>query len=54
MDEVFGDDNFVSQISFNKSSGLGTVLLPTANDYILWFGKRKESLKFREPALSRC
>ena len=48
MDEVFGDDNFVSQISFNKSSGLGTVLLPTANDYILWFGKRKDSLKFRE------
>ena len=24
------------------------MLLPTANDYILWFGKRKESLKFRE------
>ncbi len=48
MDEVFGDHNFVSQISFNKSSGLGTVLLPTANDYILWFGKRKDLLKFRE------
>ena len=48
MDEVFGEDNFVSQISFNKNSGLGAVLLPTANDYILWFGRRKESLKFRD------
>jgi adenine-specific DNA-methyltransferase len=48
MDEVFGEDNFVSQISFNKNSGLGAVLLPTANDYILWFGKKKDALKFRD------
>ncbi len=48
MDEVFGEDNFVSQISFNKNSGLGAVLLPTANDYILWFGKNKDALKFRD------
>ncbi len=48
LDEVFGEDNFVSQISFNKNSGLGAVLLPTANDYILWFGKKKDALKFRD------
>jgi adenine-specific DNA-methyltransferase len=48
MDEVFGDENFVSQISFNKNSGLGAALLPTANDYILWFAKNKESVKFRD------
>jgi adenine-specific DNA-methyltransferase len=48
MDEVFGEDNFVSQISFNKNSGLGAALLPTANDYILWFGKNKSALKFRD------
>jgi len=48
MDEVFGEDNFVSQISFNKNSGLGAVLLPTANDYILWFGKQRAALKFRD------
>jgi adenine-specific DNA-methyltransferase len=48
LDEVFGSDNFVSQISFNKNSGLGAVLLPTANDYILWYGKRKDALKFRD------
>jgi adenine-specific DNA-methyltransferase len=48
MDEVFGDGNFISQISFNKNSGLGASLLPTANDYILWFAKSKANIKFRE------
>lgn len=48
LDEVFGEKNFISQISFNKNSGLGATLLPTANDYILWFGKNKDALKFRE------
>lgn len=48
MDEIFGDDNFVSMVSFNKNSGLGAVLLPTANDYILWYAKHKEGMKFRE------
>ena len=47
MDEVFGDDNFISQISFNKNSGLGATLLPTANDYIIWYGKNKSLLKYR-------
>lgn len=48
LDEIFGESNFVAQISFNKNSGLGAVLLPTANDYILWFGKNRSVLKFRE------
>jgi adenine-specific DNA-methyltransferase len=48
LDELFGETNFVSQISFNKNSGLGAILLPTANDYILWYGKRRDALKFRD------
>ena len=47
MDEVFGDENFISEISFNKNSGLGATLLPTANDYIIWYGKNRNLLKFR-------
>jgi adenine-specific DNA-methyltransferase len=47
LDEIFGDDNFISQISFNKNSGLGASLLPTANDFILWYSKKKELIKFR-------
>ncbi|MFU8889801.1 MAG: DNA methyltransferase, partial [Trueperaceae bacterium] len=47
MDEVFGAENFVSQISFNKNSGLGATLLPTANDYILWYARDRGAVKFR-------
>lgn len=47
LDEVFGDENFVSEISFNKNSGLGASLLPTANDIILWYGKDRSNIKFR-------
>jgi adenine-specific DNA-methyltransferase len=48
LDEIFGLENFVSIVSFNKNSGLGSTLLPTANDYILWYGRNKEQLKYRQ------
>ena len=48
MDEVFGDENFVSLISFNKNSGFGANLLATANDYIIWYSKDKGSIKYRQ------
>jgi adenine-specific DNA-methyltransferase len=48
MDEVFGSENYVSLISFNKSSGLGAVLLPRANDYIVWYAKDIKTIKYRQ------
>lgn len=45
--EVFGEDNFVSQIAFRKTSPLSSSYLARINDYILWFGKNKDALKFR-------
>lgn len=48
MDEVFGDDNFCSIISFSKSSPLGSLLLPNVVDFILWFAKSKPALKYRQ------
>jgi adenine-specific DNA-methyltransferase len=47
MDEVFGSENFVSLISFNKNSGFGANLLPSANDYIVWYARDKNHIKFR-------
>jgi adenine-specific DNA-methyltransferase len=47
MDEVFEGKNFVSQISFRKTSNLTAEFLPTSNDSILWYGKSRENLKFR-------
>ena len=53
MDEVFGDENFVSLISFNKNSGFGANLLPTANDYIVWYAKNKDVVKYRQILLPK-
>jgi adenine-specific DNA-methyltransferase len=53
LDEVFGDDNFVSLISFNKNSGFGANLLATANDYLLWYARKKEKIKYRQLFLEK-
>jgi len=48
MDEVFGDDNFVSEIVVVKSSGLGANTLPRQNDFILMYAKSAAALKYRQ------
>ena len=48
MDEVFGNENFVSQIAFKKSVGLGSSGLTGTLDYIIWYAKDKSNLKFRQ------
>ncbi len=48
MEEVFGESNFVSQVTLKKSSGLGGNRLPCVCDYILWFAKDIDSLKYRQ------
>ena len=48
MDEVFGKENFVSFISYRTSAPLGTKHVPHITDYICWYAKNKESLKFRK------
>ncbi|WP_461257132.1 DNA methyltransferase, partial [Treponema sp. R80B11-R83G3] len=45
-DEIFGVENFISMISFRKTSNLTADFLPTSNDYIVWFSKDKKKLKF--------
>jgi adenine-specific DNA-methyltransferase len=47
MDEVFGAENFVSQISFKKTGGLDTGKISTVSDYLVWFAKDMERLKYR-------
>jgi adenine-specific DNA-methyltransferase len=48
MDEVFGSENFVSQIVFQTTSGFATKTLATLGDFILWYAKDKESVKVRK------
>ncbi|MFF5218788.1 DNA methyltransferase [Micromonospora sp. NPDC000442] len=39
LDEVFGPENFVSQICVTKTAGASSELLAGVADYIIWFGK---------------
>ncbi|CCF83308.1 site-specific DNA-methyltransferase [Nitrolancea hollandica] len=53
LDEVFGSENFVSQITFKKTSGAGspmvsTLVLPGTTDFIIWYAKDFERLKYRQ------
>ena len=49
MDEVFGEENFIAQIAFAKTSGYATNFLTGVCDYILWYGKNRQYTKFRQP-----
>src|SRR6218665_2127348 len=53
MDEVFGSENFVSLITFKKTSGTGADLLDLIADYVLWYAKSKETIKFRRLFLDK-
>ncbi len=48
MDEVFGEDNFCAEIIFRKTARTATNLLPTENDFLLWYARDKGRVKFRE------
>ena len=47
MDEVFGSENFVSQILYRRGGFQTGEHIANTFDYILWFAKSKESMKIR-------
>jgi len=47
LDEVFGEQNFVSQVFFRTTSGLGASHLSGTGNFLLFYARDKESLKFR-------
>jgi DNA modification methylase len=53
LDEVFGRENFVSVISFVKTSGKGGALLDVVNDFLLWYAKDKAQVKYRQLFLEK-
>ena len=48
MDEVFGDDNYLSTIYFTTTGGLATNGLSRIGDYVLWFCKDSAVRKHRQ------
>lgn len=54
LDEVFGSENFISEILFSKKNmPLSGSFLFDPCDYILWYSKNKESTKYRKLFLER-
>ncbi len=54
MDEVFGEKNFCSVITFLKTSAVSspmarTKVLGSLSDYLLWYAKDIEQIKYRQP-----
>lgn len=47
LDEVFSEENFISQISFVKTMGQTDAALSNNSDFLLWFSRRRETLKLR-------
>jgi adenine-specific DNA-methyltransferase len=47
MDEVFGEENLISELVFSKTVGQTADFLPGISDYCLWYAKRREALKYR-------
>ncbi len=49
MDEIFGADNFCRQITFKKKNmPLGAKLLESTCDYIVWYARNKNKVKFNK------
>ena len=49
MDEVFGEENFVSLISIQTTTGFQAQYLGNMSDFVLWYAKNKEVGKSRNP-----
>jgi len=48
MDEVFGVRNFVSLIDYKTTSGQTSKHLSTMCDYLIWYSKSKEKVKYHQ------
>lgn len=49
MDEVFGPDNACAIIQLKKTGGQTSTLLPTVCDYLVWYARNRQSVKYRQP-----
>lgn len=47
LDEVFGSENFISQILYRRGGFQTAEALPNTFDYILWYAKDRTNVKFR-------
>jgi adenine-specific DNA-methyltransferase len=48
LDEIFGSENFIALITFGKTSGATAQYLQTVADYVLWYARDSERVKYRD------
>jgi adenine-specific DNA-methyltransferase len=52
-EEVFGQGNFVAQIQIKKSGGATSEYLGGVTDFVIWYAKNRDQLKYRRIFLPR-
>jgi adenine-specific DNA-methyltransferase len=52
LDEVFGSSNIIAEITFRKTAGGTGEFLPGVVDYLLWYAREADLVKFRQPWIS--
>ena len=53
LDQLFGEENFVCQIAFAKTTATSASLLPTTGDFLLWYAKDRQKVKYRQCYLQK-
>ncbi|MCI0487201.1 MAG: site-specific DNA-methyltransferase [Blastocatellia bacterium] len=53
MDEVFGAENFACIISFQKTGGASAKLLASTVDYLIWYARDIERIKYNQLYIRR-
>jgi adenine-specific DNA-methyltransferase len=53
LDEVFGSENYVSLITVRKAAGLGAEVLSNVCDFVLWYARDAQAVKYRPLYLQR-
>ena len=48
MDDVFGKENFIAQIYFSTTSGFPSSTLSRVGDYLVWYARDRDSIKYRQ------
>lgn len=49
MDEIFGDENSISQVTIKKTTSATSQYLAGTTDYLLWYAKHKNFTKYHAP-----
>ncbi|MEG8221169.1 site-specific DNA-methyltransferase [Sphingomonas sp. HH69] len=53
MEEVFGEENYITSITFKKTGSMSGNFISGITDHVLWYARSKRSAKFRRLMIDR-